>query len=256
MEKFDALQFAAEEADNRRMRLTDVPITDYRPPDEGARLSLCPAGSITLFFARRGEADLVDRIRGAAKSGDDASRLAEEIASLYRGRQRVSYNRAWRLLRRQPFFADVRCGAKTIATNLFLPEDLPLGVISFPHNGGRLPADSLTLVEHLRDDIDEFGAGAQSYDAVALRYPGPLTDAERAALEQVPEDQVELNISAYADCCPDLTGMVILVAMTLVLAQQEEPVASLSAERLSRLSPDATARELMELRREALGHTH
>jgi hypothetical protein len=251
MDKLDALQFAAEEADYRAVRFKDVeviPFDTYR----GSAMPLCPPGSITLFFTRSTE-DIVERIRSAASNGSNVAHdeLSQEVQANFDGRDPINYSRAWRLLKRSPVFADVRCGSKTLATNLFLPEDMSIGRISFPYNGGTLPADTFTLVEHVDDNFDDGG-----FTAIALSDPGELTAAERAALLEVPADQAELNISTSADCCPDLTGMVILVLMTLVLAEATAPIKNISADKLERLSAGATARELMEIRREALGHHH
>lgn len=247
MDKFDALQFAAEEADHRPLRHREIDILPFATGDQAGPL-LCPQGSITLFFVREGDV-FVEEVRRAADAGDPATELVDRVREQYASRSRLNISRAWRLLSRQPVYADVRCGPKTLATNLFLPPDLGVGVLSFPYNGGQLPAETLTLVEH------PVAEDAPGLSAVALSNPGPLTEIERAALAQVAVDQSELNIAPPGDCCPDLTGMVILVLMTLALDQMN-PVESLSPETVGRLSAGATARELMEIRREALGHSH
>ncbi|MFE3029863.1 hypothetical protein, partial [Nocardia tengchongensis] len=96
-----------------------------------------------------------------------------------------------------------------------------------------------------------------------LKFAPPLSPAERAALAQVPEDQLEGNMTVNGSCCHNGTfimwaAMAATVAVICALAVRadEEEQQHLTDEQIRRLGPAATARELLDIRREALGHVH
>ncbi|MGW6725596.1 hypothetical protein ACWF9G_06790 [Nocardia sp. NPDC055029] len=257
MDQQTLLQLAADELAMRSLRYREIEVLDYVPtqPD---RALLCLPGSVRVFVAAQDD-PILQRVRDAAtlRNGDDVAMVENELRPRFEGRTRLSTYQAWRLLQRSPVFASVRYGGRTLATNIFPPDDLGVVILDNPYNGGQLSPESLTLVEHRRDGTDDALA------AVALKHEPPLTPAERAALAQVPEDQLEANLTADASCCENGTfvawaAMAVTVAVlcTAAVMAAEEEDRHLSDEQIRRLGPATTARELLDIRREALGHVH
>jgi hypothetical protein len=256
MDVKDLLIFAAHEAESRPLRHTPVEIIDYHPSRHDRHV-LAPTGSVMVYVAQKGSR-VISRIRDtvSSKSGGDIQ-LAEELHKQYEGRKLLSPFQAWRQLKSQAVFGDIRYGGRTIANNLFVPAGATAAWIASPYNGGHLSPRELTLVEHFRE-----GSPA-ALEAIALRCQPSLTPAERAAVDAVPADQLELNLGPNGDCCGGVTDVVqiiiaIIVATSLCDPQgwSQDPVEHLSEEELKAMSPTATAIRLMEIRREALGHEH
>ncbi|MFE5285677.1 hypothetical protein ACFRAQ_12000 [Nocardia sp. NPDC056611] len=257
MDQETLLQLAADELAKRSLRYREIEILDYVPtqPD---RALLCQEGCVRVIVAPEGD-PLLQRVREAVtlRNGDDIDLMENAIKPRFEGRTQLSPYQAWRLLERAPVFATIRYGGRTLATNVFPPDGLGLVVLDNPYNGGALSPTHLTLVEHRRDGTD---AGLQ---AIALRFEPPLTPAERAALAQVPEDQLEGNLTINASCCDNATfimwaAMAVTVAVicTAAVMAEEADQQHLTDERIRNLGPAATARELLDIRREALGHVH
>ncbi|MFD8736546.1 hypothetical protein ACFV06_16750 [Streptomyces sp. NPDC059618] len=254
MDRSTALQLAADELEQRELRTSPIEIIDYVPTDPARRI-LTPPGTIMVFLGRAGE-PMIDRIREAVLEGNGEDvRLSEEIQEIFRARETVSHYRAYRLLCEAESFATIRYGARTLATHIFPAPGADLVAIENPYNGGRLSPDELTLVEHLVP-------GARGgLAAVAVRHMPPLTDAERVAVEQVPDDQLEMNVTVRADCCDTWTGFAQQLAQItyatyhcMVAPLQEE--LSLPDDEIERLGPAASARKLLNRRRDLLGHNH
>jgi hypothetical protein len=254
MDKSTLLQLAADEVEERELHHSSIEVLDYVPSDP-SRGVLAPAGSVTVFVSQKG-APILQRIRAAAKekSGLDVG-LSEEIRAAFRGRERVTCYRAYRLLKDSASFASIRYGSKTLATNILPPPGPNLVVLANPYNGGKLKPSELTLVEH------RVPSAKTGLEAVALRHSPPLTKAERAAVEQVPESQLEMNLTMDAECCDDWTFIAhVIVAITFAMlcmrAPEAEDQVTLSPEEIERLGPAASARKLLNIRRELLGHSH
>jgi hypothetical protein len=253
MDRSTALQLAADEMEERELHYSPIDILDYVPSDPSQGV-LAPPGSVTVFVSHKGN-PILKRVQEATRerSGLDV-KLSVEIRQMFRGRERMTYYQAYRLLRATSSFATIRYGGRTLATNIFPPPGTNLVVLENPYNGGRLKPNELTLVEHRVP-----GAGS-SLEAVALRYAPPLTKAERAAVEQVPESQLEMNLSMRADCCDNWTDFAqVVVAVTFAMLCMEAPLkdqVTLAAEEVNRLGPAASARKLLNIRREILGHSH
>ncbi|MFF0292214.1 hypothetical protein ACFYST_03480 [Kitasatospora sp. NPDC004614] len=253
MDRSTALQLAADEMEERELRRSRIEIIDYVPSDPSQGV-LAPPGSITVFVAHDGD-PILQRVRDATSGPAGADvQLSREIRAMFEGRERSSYYHAYRLLRASASFATIRYGAKTLATNIFPPPGPNLLVLENPFNGGRLDPGEFTLVEH------HVPGAKGSLAAIALRHMPPLTEAEKAAVEQVPESQLEMNVAVRADCCDNWTdyaqaAIAVTIAMACMAAPRPEDV-SLSAEEIERLGPAASARKLLNLRRELLGHDH
>lgn len=257
MDQSTALQLAADEQDERELRHSDIEIIDYVPSDR-KRGVLAPPGSVTVFLSTP-DNPILKRIREAATTGQGDVELSEEIRRLYSGRKPMSYYGAFRLLQNSDVFATVRYGGKTLGANLFPPPGPDLLVLENPYNGGKLATDVLTLVEHRKPSAIEQGRSAE-LAAVALRHYPELSDLERDVLDQVPESQLEMNLAIRANCCDNWTDFAqVIIAVTFAMMCLEAPIydqVSLSAKELEVLGPAASARALINVRKELLGHSH
>ncbi len=249
------LQLAADEVLERSISYHSIEVLDYRPSPK-VRNPISPPGSVTVVVAKA-ESPLLKRLRDAAAGSNQVEEdVAKELNEQFGGRQPVSRYEAWRLLQGQPVFADVRYGGQTLATNLFPPPGLEAVVLHNPYNGGRLKPDELTLVEHHREGDETHLA------ALALRHEPPLTPAEKAAVEAVPENQLEMNMRASGGCCDSLTDFAqVVIAVTFAVLcgaaiDRLGEVEHLTEREIKRLGPAASARRIVQLRMEALGHTH
>jgi len=255
MDKETLLQLGADEAAERAVRHRAIEILDYEPSRPGGPL-LCREGTVTVFVARKG-AEVLDRIRAAANAEAEADvQLANYFIDSFRGRKQLTRYRAWTLLHNSPVFATVRYGGTTLATNIFTPPDAEVVIFENPYNGAQLNPGELTLVEHPRDETTE------ALEAIALRHPPSLTEAEAAAIEQVPEDQLELSMAPNMECCESITEyaqravFVTFTVTCMCLAPERNVVAHLADAEVAALGPARSARRLMAFRREALGHDH
>ena len=257
MDQQTFLQLAADEQAERSLAYRDIDVLDYVPTRSDA-IPLCPVGCVRVFVAAQGD-PLLDRVRCAASAtGDeDVDVVENELRPRLEGRERLSAYQVWRQLKRSTVFASVRYGGRTLATNVFVPEDLGFVVLDNPYNGGELYPQHFTLVEHRRDDAE------LALDAVALRHAPPLTAAERAAVELVPAEQLEANVTLNASCCDNWTfavwtagAVTFAINCGIPLDVAREQARHLSDEQIGRLGPAASARALLDFRREALGHHH
>jgi hypothetical protein len=256
MDKETLLQLGADEAAERAIRHSSIQVLNYTPSRDGGPL-LCRAGSVTVFVARK-NAQILDRVRKAAdrrgSKGEDDVALANYFIKSFQGRQQLTRYRAWTTLHNSEVFADLRYGAKTLATHIVLPSDVEVAILENPYNGGRIDPPMLTLVEHTKDDTDS------ALEAVALRHVPALTEAEKAALERVPADQLELSIDLRSNCCDSITEYVervVFITFTVTcMCAAVLPDLHIRETELRSLGSARSARKLMALRRELLGHDH
>jgi hypothetical protein len=104
------------------------------------------------------------------------------------------------------------------------------------------------------------GAGEGGFEAVALKCNPVLTAAETAALKAVPSAQAGLNIGAARLSCETtylLVAALAVAAGTLVIALLTGTCGvaldlHLGEEEILKLGPGASARALLEMRRNAL----
>jgi hypothetical protein len=257
--EIDVIAPAALEVEARGIRFRKIPVVEYdwEGDDEGP---LAPPGSATVFIAKKGS-PVLKEIRAAAKArnGSDAG-VARKVFSPFRERRPMELAQAVQLLQKQPVFASVQYGGLTLATSLFVDAGLHACVVPLPYNGGRLAKEGFTLVEHVKDGSKD------ALDAVVLVRSPPLTAAERAAVRRVPASQLGLNVGKASDCwgVTAIAAVAVVVLAAVAVATlgchsgvQGGPLArpaSISADRIKKLGPAATARELLRLRREAF-HT-
>jgi hypothetical protein len=168
--------------------------------------------------------EMLARIRRALKERKEGTDLeiAQELFDQYEAPKPLTAHGAARLVRRSRVAASIRYGTKT-------------------------------LVEHFVEGTDE------GLEAVAVRRMPDLTEAERAALEQAPIEMSELNLLPNGSCCDNVTDIVqvvIAVTFALLCAGPGFKDLHISESRLESMTPVMAAIELMDIRREALGHSH
>lgn len=236
-------RFAAADEESRRRRLSPVEILDYRPTDD-QKVHLAAPGSITLFVGRRGD-ERLRRLRDIAGGGQDDGSLADGLRKQHADRRQLSPAQIKEILENAGVYATLRCGARTLAAHIVLPGPDDLAVIPCAYNGGRLPAEDMTLVEHLREDSED------ALEVVALKADPVLTAAEAAALELVGDDQLELNIAPNAGCSESLTAYTILILIALAISVPD-PIIHLDEATLDAYGPERSARQLMSLRQQAI----
>ncbi|MBE7172092.1 MAG: hypothetical protein INR73_16005 [Williamsia sp.] len=249
MDRQDFLMFAAHEAESRFIRYTPVKIIDYAPPHK--EIGLAPAGSVAVYIGPKGSKTL-DEIRKAVKGENKVDiELMKRMNTTYKNRGTVSAFQVWQTLKSAPVFADVRYGARSLIKHMAVPAGLDFIGVPSPYNGGKLAPGELTLVEHYKE-----GTSA-ALEAVALRRMPDLTAAEQAAIKLVPENQLELNLAPNGSCCDSNTDFWIFVAVTITLTCGAVAIDHhIAEEEIKKMSPTATAIQLMDIRREALAHNH
>jgi len=243
------------EIESRPMRVRKLDVVEYSPQGDAATRPLVVPGTITIILARAGSAQLA-RVREAARKGQalDAE-LSALVYEKYENRKPVSVAEAVARICAQPVIAEIRYGGSTILSGAAVADDLELAVTAVPYNGGRLAPGGFSLVERYRE-----GTGHQLEGFILASAP-PLTEAEKAALQQVPEDQLELNVGqVHAEALPFIATITV-VAETAVFAvawtktawglmsQGEEHI---KEDELQNLGPGASARKLLAIRRKIL----
>src|SRR5207237_7290422 len=127
--------------------------------------------------------------------------------------------------------------------------------VNLPYNGGRLARGGFTLAEHPRTEEDT------SLDVLVLRNTPPLSKAERSALTKVPAEQRELNVGTgpgEVACVTLVVAAVVveaaIVAVTFAITGKVdlEHMEHLDPSMISQIGPSATARMLVNMRREVL----
>jgi hypothetical protein len=228
--------------------------------------SVTPPGSITLILSRAGSGVLEQVQSAVLRGGQDLVDMAERLVTQYANREPIELGRAAKVMIQQPVFAEIRYGGETFAQGLFVPEELLAVVLILPYNGGRLAAEGFTLAERFTE------ASTERLEGLLLRTLPPLTAAERAVLDQVPDDQLINNVGRpRCDTTYWAVAATVAVAVTIVLPPvhitAEVLAATLTAAEaggaiavetnipeadLRTLGPAASARRLLELRRQKL----
>lgn len=247
------MQVAFRETESRGVRTRKLPVSAVKR-SAAKKPALAPPGSITVYLGRQGSRGL-DAVRKALDEGggDAAQQVFERMRKQLGDRRQVTVREAIEMMVKEPVFAELRYGGATVASHLFVPKGLDVVALVFPYNGGALASEGFVLVEHVRE-----GAG-EGLDAVVVRNDPVLTEVEKAALKLVPRDQLVRNVGVSMAC--DTTGAavaaVVVAVVLLVVALATAGCAAmtdrhLEPDELKRLGPAASARRILDLRRQAL----
>lgn len=255
--EYPELRPASIEAEARERREKPIRTIVYTPTDpKEVSTHLAIPGSIAVFVVRKGS-KILEEIAAAATSKDGSDKkIVKRLLANFSRRKRTTIEKATGMLIKEHVFADVRHGGATVASNLFHPKGLECCVVLLPYNGGKLAKGGLQLIERFRPPINPGDPGPE-LESIALVQAPPLTRAEREALRLVPASQLELNVGKASDCW-GVTGIavaavvVLLVVAIATLGCAAIDVKPLTDPQIAKLGPEATARQLLALRRDAL----
>ncbi len=242
-----ALHIADDEAYAREARTRVVEMLTLDAPKRADHIPATMPGTLTLFLARPGSR-LLDDVRGVARADRDSTRrLSDKLRRQFAGRKQVSLPEAVQQLLSQRVFAELRFGDRTVARNLFVPDDESVCVVTLPYTGAELARDAFRLIEYSVKGAD------QTLDAVILKHDPPISSAERAALAAAAAS-LPNGGPVSGPCDADLVEAAFMVLLFAILAKPGDFTADqhVAEERIREIGPNATARELMQIRREAV----
>jgi hypothetical protein len=247
---FAVLGEATAEFERRIPRVKHLQFLDYTPADPYAADALALVGTVTFFLFRAGS-PMLERVKKALVAADGSDlELMRELKSTIGKRPAMPLAKAVDLLKRQPVIGALQYAGRTLANNLFLPEDVEVCLIPLPYNGGALAQRSFELVQAFREE----GSGGE-LDGFMVRSSPRLTPAEAEALAVLPEDMNAFNV--IVPMCYALTVVLIAVVVTTLTSicphTPPHPMdVHLTDEEVAKLGPVATSRRLLDLRREML----
>lgn len=241
------LREAADEAERRNVSAKKLDMIDCKEPRAQAG-EVLPPGTVTLVLARRGSEIFKKALVSLRRTGNFDAETNKRIRASYERRKVMALAEAVDLLRGQPTIAEVTGGRFTLASSLFVPEDLDLVLAPMPYNGGRLDDVPFTLIQRHAPGVD-----LQDYDAILVRRPPVLTAAERAALDLIPRNAFDLNLGRSAMCYAITAVAIVAVVIFATAACPHHQInLHLDDDDIKQLGPEMTARTLVNLRRQAL----
>lgn len=188
-----------------------------------------------------------------AGDGESARKLVARWKEQAGKRRKVEVGEAVRSLIAAPVFAELEYGGATIVNGLQIPAGMDCVILMLPYNGGKLADTGFVLAEHFQEGSDA------SLTGVIVQTAPTLTPAESDALSQVSADQLRLNVGMVLDCCTTgaavasvVADVVLLVIALLEPAYHGALALHVSDAEIERLGPNASARRLLQLRREFL----
>jgi hypothetical protein len=242
------------------VRVSKLPVINAKPKSE-TEILLTPPGTVTVLIARKGSDDLNAFRKAAEQGGDAAAKLLERYTKQYRGQQPLTTEQLAKGLLGASVQADIRYAGSVINSGLFVPaQGQEVSGNRFPYNGGRLASEGFELVEYFEE-----GTKGELEGLVIVSAP-PLSDAEKAALRLVPRDELTTSVGAFplkakAKWCNTTWGAVggaalfvaagamaytEAVACTVILVARDK---ALSDSDLKKLSPTASAAQILQVRR-------
>lgn len=201
-----------------------------------------------------GSSGKLTAIRDAVNgNGDSARQLLARWTDQTKRRRKVEVGEAVKSLIAAPVFAELEYGGATIANGLQVPSGMDCVILMMPYNGGKLADTGFVLAEHYQENSNA------SMTGIVVQTAPSLTPAESTALRQVSSEQLRLNVGMVQDCCTTGAAVASVVADVVLLAiALLEPAFQgaadlhLSDAEIERLGPNASARRLLQLRREFL----
>ena len=244
LKELAVLKAAAAEFETRVPRQTPLELLDYAPKDATSPDVLAPPGSITLFLGRP-KSKALSRVREAVKqaAGKDVQ-LMRELKEVYGRRKMVSLTEAVETLKQQPVIAHLQYGPFTVAKNLFVPDDLELCIVPLPYNGGQLARGGFQLIQAVRPKEKA------ALEGVMVRHLPPLSPAEKAAIKELPAAFAGFNVGDAAMCYAiTAVAIVMVVIFATAACPGSYPDLHLDEAVIKKIGPEATARQLLALRR-------
>ncbi|MGB4772844.1 MAG: hypothetical protein WBP58_15370 [Chitinophagaceae bacterium] len=200
---------AIKERDTRITRSSTVEVYDYQPSDIQAKTHLAWSGSVCIILAPK-NAPILDRVRKAvmSKSNDDLA-IANELKSDAAKKTPVPYEDAVKMLKQQPVFASIKYKSKVLTSCIFVPGGFQAYSAGIPYNGGPIEAEAFELVEHLANENTREG-----FTAIILKRAPDLTEAEKYAIGQLKDDELNLGVGIMCYAPSAVTIAVTVCAAT------------------------------------------
>jgi len=234
------------EAEAREIRLTKLETLENRL---GEKFHI--PGSIIVFVGRHGTPALASVRK--AMSGDAASfeAVSESIKKQYQNGKQMGLDELAKVAVASPVFADLRYAGVTLNTGIFLPQGVDLAPVVLPYNGGELAVEGFTLAEHVKQDAKD------RLEAVAVVTHPKLSKAELAALSKVDPSQFSLNVGSAMWCETTAWAVASVIADAVLLTMglaclMPVPEQMLTDAEVAALGPNASARTMLSMRRQAL----
>jgi len=237
----------------RRIEVQSIPVVDYKPSASEHVHHLAQRGTLTLFVSRKGDG-WIERVRSAASAGGGKdAELAREIRQRFLNREILPRKQAQELFRSQPVLADLRYGQKPLVSDLFPPPDGGPAVLVLEYNGGPISTDSFSIMEYLQEGVQD------RLEGVIVRHTPELTAAEQVALRDIPGTMSDLHIGVSTvaiGTCIWYASAVAAAAVVWMTATADCAGMTLDPriddDRIRKIGPLATARELVNARRQIL----
>lgn len=254
---FDALAAVARDKSARSVSLRKLRVHDYKPssvlPDKQIALS----GTVTLFVGRKSSKlfrDVSDAVLRPCR--EDDRKVAAQLNRYLASRKPKAIDELVSCARCASVIADLRYGGATLVENILLPDDAEIAAIPLPYNGGRLAEGGFSIAEYYAEELDD------DIEFVLARNEPPLTAAEKAALEALPEEMLEVNVGRGVGdvaCSVVLLTLavvaevaVVAATFTVVKALDDHSMDHVNPAALKDLGPVGAARALVNLRRDIL----
>jgi len=256
-ELLEAIEILEAERVVRLAERSGLSVVTFEPSDPDSGLGLLLPGTVTLFVAPAGS-EFLDEVGRAFASAEaaDVHRVVAFVNERGSHRSRVSPIAAARELAGGRAFASLRYGRTVLAENLGLPAGIGFGAISFPYAGLKLDPAAFEFEQYVRHDFHE------RLDGILVVRPPVLSNAERAALELVPPEMIELGIRSPGNVAVTVTTVTVALFVVAVhtptltggrtvdeLRTRLDSVA-LAAEKIASMPSKATLGELVALRRD------
>lgn len=243
---------AIKERDTRITRTSKVEVYDYQPSDIQAKTHLAWSGSVCIILAPK-NAPILDRVRKAvtSKSNDDLA-IANELKSDAAKKHPVPFEQAVNTLKQQPVFASLKYRSKVLSSCIFVPIGFQAYSAGFPYNGGPLDAEAFQLVEHLiNENVKE------EFQAILLKRAPDLTDAEKYAISQLKDDELNLGVGIMCYAPSAVTAAIAVCAATSATCPHDSAYKrglknpDLGSD-ISSANPELIARRILNSRREVI----
>lgn len=236
----------AEKATRRqRSSAPDCFEYSYSPRRRGDPPTVCPPGTVTIYFGRPDDPGLRKVRQNAADDAPLDRRVFASIRSTFGRRTPTRLDDAVDSVLRASNFLDVRYGDQTLARELFLPPRIGLSFVQLPWTGKALDLESIDVKEYLRT------TRSPRLDTFVVVNPPPLTGAEKAALAKIPDDMRHLHvgtmegINAFTPC---LAVVAVVATVAAICVGRPLGTERISRATLAGLSSAGTIDELLQLR--------
>lgn len=246
----ESFQASIDERSSKSHKMTHY----YLDPEED-KCNYLPAQGSIMCIAGRKKSERFSRLEKASQESIfDANRVIEEYIKINENARILSdLDATINEVSKIPTLIDVRHGNKTLAHGypVLFDDDRDLTIVTFPYTGGALSGEGLELVS-LSNDLD-----ADDVSGLVFVKPPRLSDLERAALDQLPSSQNEINVGSPVAATPLAAGVVLATGLLTAIAWcatkynaniMDYAIDPIDPSLLAQMTPDATAKQLLRAR--------